>query len=355
MGSSDNIIRDFLRSPRDTEKFNEFYRLIFRHTLGYLNYLRRRGYTMPSETGSRDRQLTDLTVDILGALLRCDGSRPFHVVFEHFDRCGFKELDETSSVDLEESLHALLNGHGRQEISKLRGQEDPQVSHLKRRFKDILKGDEYVTFRRNEDGAEYVHLAGSDADLRSDKPAATGASLELLVETAYRSSNSRAEWCRKIFDMLNSDIEYQNFVAKHELLSAIVAVNCRELDPCDGIARKTHQPKEGMLQRLMKQASEHAVERTECEVLAKFIDKKRVSEYESAALITALNAYLSDLCEHGDTDPIPRYFKENMPEEAYGRYLNDYKYVFETTVNKAVEFFKEFMRKNGTYLGLGDY
>lgn len=355
MGSSDSIIKDFLKSPLDSRKFLVFYNLIYRHTLGYVNYLERHGRTMPSETGDRESRLTDLTIDILGAFLRCDKSRPYHIVFDHFEKCGLTDADRATSDELQECLCGLLNGHARQEISKLRGQEDPQISNLKRRFKDILNGSEYVNFGRGTDRIECVHHVESADDLRIDKMPVTGACLEALVDIAYKSSNSRAEWCRNLFEKLNDEKKYQNFIVKHELLSTIVAINCRELEPYDGIAKKVTGPRDGMLRRLMDSASEHAAERTEQEIVTKFREKGKITEHESAALMAALNAYLSDLCEHGDTDPVPRYFKENMPQEAHARYLNEYKYVFETIVNKSVEYFREFLRKNGTSVGFGDY
>ncbi|MFH1891312.1 MAG: hypothetical protein ABIK83_01350 [Candidatus Zixiibacteriota bacterium] len=355
MDNTQNIIRDFLKSPLDLRKFNEFYKLIYRHTLGCVSFLERKGYILPSETGDREQRLSDLTIDILGTLLRCDGSRPFHLVSEHFERYGMHDYDQVSSEDIRSCLSVLLNGHARQELHKLRKQDDPQIDNLKRRFKDILKGKEFASCSADSDRAEYVHLLKYAHDLRKDMRPSTGEFLQSVSEDAFRESNSRMTWCHDIFERINDETGYQNFAIKHELLSTVVSINCRELEFYADLMHKPGGPKAGMLRRELDRGMAATLEWAETDLLIKFRENGRISESESVRLMTALNAYLSDFCEHGQTDPIPRYFKESMPPEACDRYLDDYKYVFETLVNKSIDYLKEFVRKKATSLGYGDY
>ena len=53
----------------------------------------------------------------------------------------------------------------------------------------------------------------------------------------------------------------------------------------------------------------------------------------------AADYYLSDLIYSPGVDLLPVYFREVMPEQEHGDYLKDYKYIFETSMEKVKDNF----------------
>jgi hypothetical protein len=355
MDNKSDIIKSFLKAPLDRDRFNEFYALMYGHSIGYFGYLRRIGYILPVETGDRDNQLSDLAIDILGTLLRCDGARPFYLIFECFERQGISDFDQAAPDDLYSCMISLLHGHIHQELSKLLKSMNPQIDNLKRRFKDILKGENYGSLNIASDTSECVYLLKYEDALRENMASSSGDFLLWIAEEAYLHCNSRKAWCNMIFEMINDQTDYQNFTLKHELLGAVVSINSRQME-IDSIPM--HRPRSLMHESLHREAQKCKSETLEWAkngILSRFDKKSKINKSDAVGLMTALEKYLNDFCEHGDTDPLPRYFRESMPDETHRMYLSHYKYIFETLADKSLEYLKDILRKRATILGLGDY
>jgi hypothetical protein len=249
----------------------------------------------------------------------------------------------------------LLRGHIRQQLSRLKAQQAPQIDHLKRRFKEILIAPRFGLIQ-GSGGEECLFLTQHSHDLhRDNKLPIPYDELLQIVERAYLKSRSRTVWCLNIFELLNQAIEYQNLVKKHELLAAIVSVNAKYID-ADGL-QPTGLPtaENALLMRDIEEAITQTLAWLGETVLSSFVRKGGINSDEAQRFRVASEQYLSDLAHAGETDSIPQYFREVMPESEHDRYLSDYKYIFETTINNAVDDFKERLKKKTTVLKYRDY
>jgi hypothetical protein len=299
-----------------------------------------KGYRLPFEHKVGGDPVSDLTIDILGTFLHSTKDQSFPVVFNYFRKFGITDPGLSDSVELYNHFTVLIRGFIRQEIYRIAGQQDPQIDHLKRRFKEILKRPDFTTTKTNPDLAEVVFLSGNAQNLRQEKTPVSYDELLAIAEQAYSMDQPRSQWCRRIFELLNENENMQNFVKKHELLRAVVAVNLKYID-ADGLIPSGLPSPEG---DFTIKAAEKALEQTLVwlgeAVLKELVRKGRLTENEAGKFKTAALWYLSDLVYSAQTDPIPQYFREAMPEDSHERYLKDYKYLFETTLNKALEYFQ---------------
>jgi len=323
--------------------------------MGYLRYLKVKGFQLPLEHRADGDPFGDLAIDLLGTFLQSTKDKPFPIVFDYFKKAGVSDSDKADLDELHHHFTVLLRGHIRQQLSRLKAQQDPQIDHLKRRFKEILIAPRFGSMQKS--GSEdHLFLSQHRHDLRrGNKLPIPYDELLQIVERAYLKSTSRAAWCLNIFELLNEAIEYQNIVKKHELLATIVSVNAKYID-ADGL-QPTGLPtaENALLVREVEEAIAQTLAWLGETVLSGFVRKGRINSDEAQKFKAASERYLSDLALVGETDPIPQYFREMMPESEHARYLNDYKYVFETTINDAVEDFKERLKKKTTVLKYRDY
>jgi hypothetical protein len=348
------IVKAFLLNPFNRKAFNNFFKTCYSHTMGYLRYLKVRGFQLPLDHIADGDPFGDLTIDLLGAFLHSTKENPFPIVFDYFNKVGVSDPDQADPDDIYHHFTVLLRGHIRQQLSRLRAQQDPQLDHLKRRFKEILKDPRFGSTQKSR-GDEYLFLTQYSRDLRGDKSPLPYDGLVQVVERAYLKSRSRTAWCLNIFELLNKATEYQNLVKKSELLSAIISVNAKYAD-IDGL-QPTHlpPPENALLMRDIEEAISQTLAWLEESVLGTFVRKSRINSDEAERFRAAAEQYLSDLAHAVETDLIPQYFREVMPENCRHRYLKDYKHVFETTIKKAVENFKECLKKKTTILKYRDY
>jgi hypothetical protein len=346
-------VRRFLTSPLTRESFLDFYNVCRCHTLAYLRYLQHKAVRMPVGSGVRTGSPNDLAIDILGTLFRNDEDRPFFVIFDHFDRLRLSDYDQADPCDLLFHLEGLLRGHVKQELSKLKMAYNSQIDNLKRRFKETLKTDEYRSLKIG--GIEHVFLRQYEDNLRQDRPAIPYEHLVRIAESAYQESTDRKTWCRKILASIWEASEYRNLVKQHELLMAVVAVNSWYIDLDQSTSAKPTTPRQETIQSAVRSIIERTLTWTEKNIIQSFVDKGRISKDEASCLRLAVSRYLDDLGFHGETDPIPEYFRETMPETAHSIYLKKYKYVFETTIAKSLDHFRDNVKKESTRLGFGDY
>jgi hypothetical protein len=354
--NANEIIRSFLDHPLDRTRFGAFFELIYRDTLGTLTYLKRKGYRFPDPTGSAPNRLNDLAIDILGAFLA--GStvgQPYPIVLDYFRRAHEQTRSAEQKSDLHPLLLGLLRGFIRQELSRLLKQDDPQIDNLKRRFKDLLNATEFATISFDGSSSELVFLSQHRAALRPDRPLIPYGELELIARETFAESHTRADWCRAIFDRINAATDFQNLVRKHELLRAVIIVNMEFLEIDAWQPSGLPRPRQALLRKIADQALDETLAWTKESIIAEFLAKKRISSEEADLLYLAAEKYLTDYAFDGQTDAVPAYYREVMPEAYHARYLKDYKYVFETIVSKSVENFVERLKNDSTVAGFGRY
>jgi len=340
------ILKRFLERPHNRRNFDAFFKLCYRLVLGFLGYLKATGYQLPVETISGRNPPADLAIDLLGSFLRSDKNQPFWLIFDHYARLGITDFQRADSVELYDSFKSLLFGFVRQELHRLRKDADPQLGHLKRRLKDILKEKKYVTFSKGQAGVEYIHLAGDDVDLRIDYPIIPYDQLLELVESAYHKSRNRSEWSHNIFVTLSDMKAVRNCLKKHELISAAVAINMKYVE-AEGFQSSAFPSTDFLMrEKVIENARKQTLTWLEKNVLEKFIEKGRLSPETAKRFLVAAEMYLLDLAYSPGIDLLPVYFREVMPESEHRRYLQDYKYLFETTLSQAEEDFKRQARKN---------
>jgi len=348
------ILQAFLLNPLNRRAFDSFFKTCYSHTVGYLRYLKAKGFQLPLEHKADGDPFGDLAIDLLGTFLRSAKENPFPIVFDYFNKAGISDPDQADPDELHHHFTVLLRGHIRRQLSRLKTQQDPQIDHLKRRFKEILIVPRFGSMQ-GSGGEKCLFLTQYRHDLRGDKSPLPYDELVQIVERAYLKSTSRTAWCLNIFELLNQATEYQRLVKKHELLAAIVSVNAKYID-ADGL-QPTGLPtaENALLMRDIEEAIAQTLAWLEESVLSTFVRKSRINADEAQRFSVASERYLSDLAHAGETDTIPQYFREVMPESEQTRYLKDYKHVFETTINNAVEDFKERLKKKTTILKYRDY
>ncbi|GAG16110.1 unnamed protein product, partial [marine sediment metagenome] len=217
--------------------------------------------------------------------------------------------------------------------------------NLKRRFKDILKDRKFRTLKLQGSASDSIHLQSHAGNLRLDQLPISHQLLTDIVDRAYTASRTRTEWCQNIFRQINEHTDHQNVVELNELIAAIVEINSKYIDT-DGL-RPTGlpTPTESLTRKAIAEAIDHSLNWVKSNVLAQFAGKERLTAEESQLYLEASGHYLRDLGENGETDAIPDYFRHVMPESAHAGYLEKHKYLFETVINRAVEKFRERLKK----------
>jgi hypothetical protein len=335
-------VNAFLRAPLDRRCFNIFFEECLRQTIYCLNSLRARGYRLPVFGETSAASLRDLAYDILGSLLRTErGKRPFHVVIDYFNSKGIIDPGDTTAEQLGNLMMGLLWGHTRQELFRITGQVDPQKAKLKRRLSDVLDGPIYKTETIPGSPTEYVSLVANHDNLRLGCPMLSYGGLQRFAESAYLEACNLSQCCTAIFAELDRMAEVQNRLRRHELVSAMVSVVLRYLDT-DGFQTPAQSTPEGDFDAgAMDQACKETIGWLVETVISEFIEKGRITREVGGHFALAADHYLIDLSTHGNNDPIPQYFREVMSESEHGKYLETYKYVFETIISRAVEEFRK--------------
>lgn len=349
------VVRDFLERPHDKSCFDRFYLACYNHTAGYLRRRLALGYSLPTDQFAGDGPTRDLTIDVLGFLLESKAGRSFYRILDHFASAFDQPYSEVSDEELYASFRSLVYGQARQNLSRIQKESDPQIADLKRRFKDIMRDGDYTILRSGDASGDLVHASTAADNLRLDRQILSFDELIQLVEQSYLESHSRTEWCRHIFVHLNDLDDRRNAIRKHELLSAVVAVNLRHHD-LEGL-RPTPLPKADF--QLVISALDEAKAATlawlETGLLPEFVSKNRIRNEEADQLKLVFEMYITDLAHVGDTDKLPVYFKEVHPEVGPEEYLKRYKYVVDTVVSKGTEYFEELVKKKPTLQKFRDY
>jgi hypothetical protein len=345
----------FLKEPLNKKYFNLFFHDCFCQTIGYLRYLKAKGFALPLNNVGNGNPFHDLAIELLGNFLQSRKDAPFYLIFAYFEKNQELAFTAENTDRLYEHFLILLRKHIRQGLTRLRKQENPQLDNLKRRFKDILSADNYACKGFDNSSANYIYQKKSENNLRLSGEPISYEHLTRISEESYLHSKSRSEWCANIFDMIDSLEEYQNFVKFHELLSAVITVNAKYVE-IDGFnPSPVASPDYGLLKEAVEQAKSDSLQWARSNLIEKFIEKGRISPEDGRRFLCAVEKFLDDFGYDGSTDPIPDYYREVMPAEKYCNYLREHKYIFETIISNTLDFFKEKLKTNPTILALGSY
>ncbi len=344
-GADDNqALKNFLQHAGDRHAFIAFYRLCHNLAVGSLGYLQRRGYRLPVGPHNSFSSISDLAIDILGTFLRVEKNRKYGVIFGYFAREGIVEFDGVDPLVLMYKFRALLLGYVRQELYRITQQEYPDAADLKRRLNRILSGDNYSTL--SLDGkSDLVCLKNANEITFMSKPLIPSNIMDYVAEEAYLTTRTIEEWCAKIFELLALRDEYLTAIPRHQLLAAAVKISGThlEIDAIPPSALPT--PEQMMIASELEKLREEVSVFVRTAVIDSFVRKGRISAETGVNFLKAAELFLADKCNGGQVDLLPAYFRETMPESEHEKYLNHYKYVFETVINRAEEEFVERIKR----------
>jgi hypothetical protein len=329
-----DILKRFLQHP--DKHFPSFFELCYRLTRGYLHYLKRRGVRLPVDQWAGKQPWNDLILDILGPFLRSTSQQPYVVVFDYFKETISTDFDKTGDDELYDLFKTLLFGYVKQELRRITHELNPQIENLKRRFSEILEGPLYTTHSSTE---EYICLADDGIDLREDLPVISYEQLMGIVEEAYCLSFKRSEWCRKVFEKINDLMTVRNCIRKRDLIRAAVVTNSRYAE-AHNVPVYSHTKTDNQLQlgAIMK-AKQQTLDWVRVNILDRFVQKKQLTSETAEKFRSAADMYLTDFIYSSETDKLPEYFRAVMPPDEHPRYLKEFKYCFETTLNEAKDGF----------------
>jgi len=318
---------------------------------GYLLYLQQKGHRLPLDSYSRESAVDDLALDVLGSLFQSKPVRPFHVIFDYYRSFDLEEFDGEDEQKLWDLFEKLLRGHIHQELSRLKKNYGSQAEILKRRFKDILKDEAYAGVMHGY--TEFVHLKSTAPDFAL--PIIPFEKLSIIVEDAFTRSSNRAGWCRFVFELLGGEAKYCSAIPRSDFLRAVVSVNAAFLEIPEFAPRSLPGARDGAIRNAVSEIQRQSLAYVAEDVIAPFVKKNRIKARDAERYLAACERYLEDFGHDGDTDAIPGYFREVMPQEYCDRYLDDFKYIFETVLQRAREDFSARLRNIPTVAGFGDY
>ncbi|MEW5796084.1 MAG: hypothetical protein AB1772_06950 [Candidatus Zixiibacteriota bacterium] len=296
-----------------------------------------------------------MTIDILGVFLASQKGHPYFIIFFYLKRHGLTHFQRVPDNELLRHFNILLGGFIRKAVTAAKGGADPQVALLKRRVTDILRTHTYTVMKRPGDRHSYIVLSQRKHQLRESCHTIPDDRLYELVLDAFLNTNSRADWCMRIFELLDAETEYRNEVALNSLISTMIAVNAEYVDALE----YTQDRPSGPLGELRLRKIRKAVERASLwisDVGARaYIEKGRLAESDAHAVIEACCTWLNDLCLSGAADSIPSYFLELRHDINQQEYQSRYKYVMDTLSRQALEEVRRILREDSTIWPLGDY
>ena len=341
--STDEIIRQFLLAPRRRTGFDPFFRFTAACTISYLRRLGRHGWRLPVDDRTDRDPVADLALDLLGEILQSKPGRPFHRVFEYFRAAGITPADLADQSGLTDLYLIFLRRQIRQQLSRLRKQVDSQIENLKRRIRETLEAT------KNQRHSETIP---SDSTERSDIPDEL---LHRLAEETYLESTSRSDWCLRLAAHLEQEEQYRSNVPISRLQAVMVRVNAAYADLDGSLLHGQYNSSALALQGAAEKARCATIEFVGRDIIPAFADKGRLTSEDAAGLLSICNLYLADWAACGETDRIPKYFREQMPPDRQERYLKDYKYILDTIIARARERFVALMRKDPTVQSLRGY
>ena len=334
-GKDAQTILGFLHNFRNRLYFDSFFNLCYRRTVGTLKYLKNKGIPIPLDQYAGEDPLSDIAIDILGSYFKSMPGKPFYAIFNQFKNCDINDTGAQGLEEIHDHFVSTFYVFIKQELSRILNESDPQVSNIKRRITDIIHGPEYEVFTKAN--IQYVSFNHSSSDRRNEKSLIAYEELENLSESSYHKN--RPQWCKNIFDSLSLLTEFRNCVKKYDLIRSMVNVVMKyaELEGMPQSHCTFDRIKSN--ETAINNSKEASLVWLSDEVLKKFIEKEKISAKTSTRFLLAADYYLSDLIYSPGVDLLPVYFREVMPEQEHGDYLKDYKYIFETSMEKVKDNF----------------
>jgi len=346
------IVREFLLAPHKYRNFQRLFELSARITIASLRNLRAKGFSLPLQNRDLAKSLNDLAIDCLDDFFCSTIDQPYYVIYDFFRRHKVTDPSCESDELLGRLMMTLIIGYIKKKLPKVNDRENQQIANLKRRVKEIFHSGKYCSFT-DDNGREHICRAEDFEKLRKSSPPLDYESILFLVEEAYLHTLNREDWCFRTMEMVASLEETQNFVARADLLRAMIAINAKYVDAAGSVGDSIPDPRRAMIRDTAMKVKDSTVGWIEMEVIPKYVAKKSLNSIEAGLYLKAVENFLYDYIASGSADSLPNYFRELMPQETHRRYLKDYKNSFETVINKALEYFKKNLGDSLQKRGLG--
>lgn len=275
------IIQEFLLEPRNRRKFNRFFALCHSDCIVYLRSLRARGYRLPIDQYPLERLLDDLAMDLLGGFLASKDDRPFYRLATYFQELFGEHISEESPDAIYAAFRELLGGFVRQELVRLRGAVEPQILHLERRLKEVLKSGDFGHMFDDATGEHFVFLQEHVSDLRLRKPVISAEALQNIVWDAFFETTSRTAWILRVFALLNEKTTVRNTVSLNQLIQAAVRVNTFSIELESHIPAGLPTPVDSMVEKAAEQAIADSLNVVQNQLLPQFRAKGRLTLEDS--------------------------------------------------------------------------
>jgi len=341
-----SVIRAFLVDPKDRRAFEAFFKLTNKLTVNYLRYLRNRLLQIQNQYSNPDSLLNDIATDILGEFFQSKSGKPFFIIFDYFKRHGITDFDKISDGVLTDHYRNLLFGFCRKKIGHLRGESDPQIANLKRRFHEIISEPPYAIIEFPGENGDYVCLKKKREQISSNRKIIELTQLLDIVRTAFSKSKTRTQLVAKIFEILEDSTEYAPCIKKTDLVIALIEINCSFVDDIYSDIPDKYGFEISRVRELGMKYIPEVLDYLKTSHIEKYITKGKLSGEEPAWVINASRAYLEDFLASGSEDSVPTYFREHFPEKFHECYATDYKYIFDTVLPRGKELLIENIRNN---------
>lgn len=281
--------------------------------------------------------LSDLALTLLGELFRSEPDKPFFPIFDYFQRHGLADYAAATESTLYQHFRILIGGYLKKRLFHLRKSEQRQAEILKRRVKDILQPPDYVRLDDQSSLRKSIAKRKYMKDLRPDREPISREVLAETVRRAYVESSNRVNWCDRIFSEINDMKSVQNFLNINHLLESIVKVNGEALEE---MCPQPASPDLRGIRGAVEEAVRNTVDWARENVLTAFVASGKISPVEANMYLRAVEQYLLDLGNCGETDKLPVYFREAMPDSEQGEYRERHKYPFRTVISKSADYFR---------------
>lgn len=232
---------------------------------------------------------------------------------------------------------------------------DPGRSNIKRRFQDILKGDEYISVSGGPGSSESVSHKDYQKSMRNGAMAVTRDLMEQIATQSLLSTTTDTALCRDCFRQLNEMQEYQNSTPLRALVSVLVAVRISYAE--EGLISPFQplSPAGELEVKELSDAIDRALNRVLDNDIQKFITNRRISTDQGNRMVEACRNFLLDSCNGKGTDSLPHYFREFLPLLADEYHSSKFKYPFETVMNRALVYLREDSGNGLISRASGDY
>ncbi len=346
------VVKEFLSNPLARDTFDNFFSYSYLLVLTTIRYLKQLGFALPVDDRTDRDPLKDLAIDVLADFLESKPGRQFFVIFDYFRAHELLLPNRISDKELLARFAGLVRGFTRQKIWRIKNESDSQIANLKKSFGDIFKSRQY---RIETDTANVQFISLASATIDENLPMVNMVELDRIVLEAYCQTTPRTDWCRKVFELLAQIESVQQKIRKSDLLAMVIAVNTKAVDLDQALSFGYGTPIDDLFVEQILVERDKTISSAAVKKLDKFVSGGRLSEDEKKCLLQAVTQYLTDLTESAQADKLTKYFRENMPDDAWNRYHKDYKYIFDSVVAKCLSEFRKRLRDNPIIKAFGYY